>query len=261
MANLIPPPPIQTKLFDAQGRITMPWISFFQGIYGTQSVIQQIANSIVNGYDSGDAMTQQIAGPILDLVESLALGGNISPEILPESVELAIQQSSYERTRRIYEQFDSTCASFFGANPGVSAEEIAAVTIPERIIERVVTAEPGTPMFGTWQPWTPAVSASGVMIVSGVTINAAEFLTQGPTCWFTLDVSFTLGGTADAAVILSLPFTPAVAASSGAEVTDTVAIAGVGRFNGSDIEIRRYDGANWTIGAAKRISLQGHFHI
>ena len=57
----------------------------------------------------------------------------------------------------------------------------------------------------SWISWTPAISASGSMTVSGVTINDAQYSNDGATVRFKLYVSLTLGGTADFFVYFTLP--------------------------------------------------------
>lgn len=62
-----------------------------------------------------------------------------------------------------------------------------------------------SPNFSTW---TPAVTASGSMTVSGVTITTAQYTQVGPLIFFQVSASFTLGGTAATDVYISLPVAP-----------------------------------------------------
>jgi hypothetical protein len=56
-----------------------------------------------------------------------------------------------------------------------------------------------------WLNWTPTVSASGAMTVSGLTINDAQYLRLGPLVFFKIFATMTLAGTAASALIMTLP--------------------------------------------------------
>ena len=67
-------------------------------------------------------------------------------------------------------------------------------------------SNPANIAFGSnWQSWTPTVSGSGSMTVSGVTIAEALYLRIGPIVYYKAYISLTTGGTASNQITVSLP--------------------------------------------------------
>lgn len=127
-----------------------------------------------------------------------------------------------------------------------------------------LTANVLTDYSGTW---TPVVTASGSMTVSGLTISLARFFVLGSTTFFDLTLLFTLGGTQSTAVYVTLPNT-AVTAGNQAAFPANVSDNG-GAKPGSGW--RPYESdltklvvflpavANWTLGAGASINIQGRY--
>lgn len=74
-----------------------------------------------------------------------------------------------------------------------------------------------------WLTWTPGVSAWLSMTVSGLTILDAQYLRVGPICYFKINITMTLGGTASNQIFITAPipvvgnlsFVPGVAKHGG----------------------------------------------
>ena len=116
---------------------------------------------------------------------------------------------------------------------------------------------------GVWQDWTPTITASGSMTISGVTINKARYCIIGKTCIFTIRASFTTGGTTSTTVYFS---TPAQSESSyyayAAVVGDTSAAAAYTfHFSTFSVGVRKADGTNWGLGASRYFVVSGSFEI
>lgn len=62
---------------------------------------------------------------------------------------------------------------------------------------------------GAWANYTPVVTASGAMTVSGVSIAGAQYLRELNKVSVSFVVSFTLGGVANNSVLITLPFASA----------------------------------------------------
>jgi hypothetical protein len=59
-----------------------------------------------------------------------------------------------------------------------------------------------------WRDWTPTVTASGAMTVSGVTILDAQYTRSGPRVDFKLYIACTLGGVAGNQILIGSPLSP-----------------------------------------------------
>jgi hypothetical protein len=65
---------------------------------------------------------------------------------------------------------------------------------------------PSSLAFGSgWISWTPAVTASGTMTITALTITDAQYLRLGPFVFFKIYASYTLGGTASTMLTFALP--------------------------------------------------------
>lgn len=124
--------------------------------------------------------------------------------------------------------------------------------------------------YGPWQSWTPIITGSGVMTVSGTSITAAKFMKFGNLLFFYLIVSFTLGGTASTDVQITLP--PFHTLET---ISDAVAIYGSGIPNGLNQQnlmcfvsltlqqflVRLNPIANWPLGAQNGIRISGFYSV
>ena len=113
----------------------------------------------------------------------------------------------------------------------------------------------------TWTSWTPTITASGSMTVSGVVINYAKYIQEGKRVTIKLRATFTTVTPASTDIIFTLP----VNISTDGEVlvaavSDPSGIAGFAQRNSSTtIYVRRYDSANWSIGASRGFFVNGFY--
>jgi hypothetical protein len=114
---------------------------------------------------------------------------------------------------------------------------------------------PANITFGSnWQTWSPTVTATGSMTVSGVSASDAQFLRVGPFVFFKCYVLFTLGGTASNQVGVSLPVAQVggqnmIAATVQATFWST-AFAYIAS-GGSAVNVLPSGGANYTLGSTQ----------
>jgi hypothetical protein len=95
-------------------------------------------------------------------------------------------------------------------------------------------------LIGAWSTWTPTVTASGSMTVSGLTVNQASYQKLGRVVLFALNLTFTLGGTASGYINVTppvganfannVPFA-AVAIPAGGSYENVIAVIGSGNFS------------------------------
>jgi hypothetical protein len=117
-----------------------------------------------------------------------------------------------------------------------------------------VTNAANITLGSNWQSYTPVVSASGSMAVSGVAIQSAQWLRLGALLFVSVQVSFTLAGTADVNVYLTTPvamLSAAAAAVSAMFLTLASGASGVGfgRFDATNgMLLKSPSGATWPLG-------------
>jgi hypothetical protein len=103
------------------------------------------------------------------------------------------------------------------------------------------------------------------MTISAVVATAARYVVFGNMMFFRLHVSFTTAGAADPGVVVSFPYTFPSATFTPALVVDGASISGTGvqdiAENTQNLYFRRYDGANWGIGAGKQIRAAGFLEV
>lgn len=120
----------------------------------------------------------------------------------------------------------------------------------------------------TYSTWTPTVTASGAMTVSGLTVSLAQYFTIGSTTFFDVALLFTLGGVQSTNVYFTLPQTALTmgnqAAFPASVAANSVGVAGsFWRVDHTDLTravVALKDVANWTLGAGASISIQGRFN-
>lgn len=117
-----------------------------------------------------------------------------------------------------------------------------------------------------WQSWTPTVTGSGSMTISGLTVAFARYLQLGSIVFFTLNISCTTGGTAGQDIQISFPINSSI-------VTDAIAISGNGVPAGGSLQslvsFASYGAqqflarivANWPAGAQTAIRLSGFYQL
>lgn len=113
-----------------------------------------------------------------------------------------------------------------------------------------------------WSDWTPALSNDASMTISAVSVVSAQYAAFGQVIFFSAEVTFTTGGVADSEVNLTLPLKTANAVSSGGFVIDGAnEISGIAISTADSVtlKVKRYDSANWSLGANRKISLSGTY--
>jgi hypothetical protein len=109
--------------------------------------------------------------------------------------------------------------------------------------------------------YNPAVSA-GAMTISALVVTQAQFAVTGNVCFVELDLSFTTSGTAGNIITVSLPIPPSNnSCVPSAVITDGAKVAGLAETLLFGVDVQRYDGANWGLGAARRIKVSGSYFI
>ncbi len=130
-------------------------------------------------------------------------------------------------------------------------------------LEKLIQRQPE--VGGVWQDWTPSWSAAGAMTISSVSLNTARYYTLGKSFTFFVDSKFTLGGTANNAVIFTLPsgINPVYFAPCGGWIINVSGLEATAAYvrNTGVGEARPATGLNWTLGVSKRISIFGTVEI
>ena len=107
---------------------------------------------------------------------------------------------------------------------------------------------------GTWQTYTPTVTASGAMTVSSPSVTC-YYQTFGSLLFYQLSGSFTLGGTADINVYFSLPsvapISPTCAATALLSMAGGRFVCGVAEADpaGARFYVNVQGPTNWTLGS------------
>ena len=121
-----------------------------------------------------------------------------------------------------------------------------------------------------WKSWTPTMAADGGMTISSVTITYARYCIIGKICFFEVAAIFTTGGTASGRVKFSLP--PGITSrnKTGSALPVFPAFiyegatlaykAGIGWVY-TELNVQRYDCANWALKAGSQAHISGHFEI
>jgi hypothetical protein len=121
-----------------------------------------------------------------------------------------------------------------------------------------------TGTMGGWVNYTPTVTGTGSMTISGLTITFAQYLTIGPITFLTFQVTFTTGGTAAVSVVMTLPvnsvYASTVAVSGTTSTTATTYNPLVAATASSSNSLTVYAGGNNTTsyGAASH-TISGSF--
>lgn len=108
-----------------------------------------------------------------------------------------------------------------------------------------------------------AIAVSSVMTISTVTIRTARVLQIGDLVIFYTAFSFTTVAAANPVVSFTAPVTPKDLLNGGGAfsvaLTDVAGttLSGSAVLNGSNIDVRRFDGLNWGIGAGRDVRCLG----
>lgn len=114
----------------------------------------------------------------------------------------------------------------------------------------ITFSSPGNLTFGSnWTVWTPTITASGSMTISGASGNAVYFRI-GKTLLISVTYSFNLGGTASNYIFFTLPFPYAGYTSIGfVSIANNGQTIGIGDTYGpNQVRLYVYNGANFVLG-------------
>lgn len=114
----------------------------------------------------------------------------------------------------------------------------------------------------TYTSFSPTLSGSGSMSISSSNISVARYAAIGELVFMEFAADFTVGGTPDLSVNFDLPLKP-----NGSVMLPAVIVDGGNELSGfavltadsATIDIRRYDGVNWSSGASREIRIAGQY--
>lgn len=115
--------------------------------------------------------------------------------------------------------------------------------------------------------WVPTLSCTGAMTIGTTAISVARYWQIGKTIYFVISFTGTLAGTPSTGVKFTLPVTPATDSdniySFEASISDGGnPLSGNARYFGADaVRVFRYDSANWSAGASRRVMCSGQYEI
>jgi len=111
-----------------------------------------------------------------------------------------------------------------------------------------------------WTDWTPTYSTSGDMTYTDVITYMAKYCVIDKMIFFILTCSGTTGGTASWAIHFTLPKKSDVVFGGGCEIVDGGSKSGTFHSIDSDkLGVGTYNGANWSLGASRKIRIQGFY--
>lgn len=166
-----------------------------------------------------------------------------------------------------YGTFKITSINSTGGKITIQNECLAGNAAPGTVVPAFTEFVFGTPPTLTeYSTWVPVVTASGAMTVSALVIAEAAYFTIGTTCFFSVEVGFTLGGVADIAVYISNPIIGVSIPQSNiicAASENSTVISGGARWRsvGTNFFVSKHAAANWTLGANANIAIQGNYQI
>ena len=104
--------------------------------------------------------------------------------------------------------------------------------------------------------WAPTWSGNGSMTLSSISTALAQYQINYNTASYAVAASMTTGGTANAAILGTTPFSHSTNLKGGCNITDTSSnMGGAYLFTSGTIAFRRYDAANWTLAAARAVGV------
>ena len=119
-----------------------------------------------------------------------------------------------------------------------------------------------------WFTYAPTYSAAGSMTFTSVTTSYARFAINGNTLQYTLYATGTTGGSADNAIIASLPLTVKAngsyqysANSFTKDAGDRLGFVLADVTNYDKIRVLKLDSANWGLGASRSIGVLGFYEF
>lgn len=119
----------------------------------------------------------------------------------------------------------------------------------------------------TLSSWTPTLTCTGSMSITGTSISSAKYIQIGKLVWFKLSFAGTLGGTPSAIVHATLPVTAAttvveqfaIQAIDGDASVPTAPLAQIYDTTSKIGIYKAHAGGNWTAGASFAARLSGFY--
>ena len=115
----------------------------------------------------------------------------------------------------------------------------------------------------SWQTWVPTYTQPSTMTFTSVTTVAAKYAKIGKLVFFNIHAAGTTGGTATASIRFSLPITRVASvytSAAGVTISDGGAIVAAGCVSyasATELDVYRYDGAVWGLGAKRTFIVNG----
>ncbi len=191
-----------------------------------------------------------------DAINSLLTGGGVF------SGTVTFGGSVYFGTNQFWLQNTGT-AFYFNAYFGGGWNQTANISATNGLwtFQQAVTfSNSSLVTFGTgWTSYTPTITPSGSMTVSGITYAETVYYRIGAVCYFHIVITLTLGGTMSNQVAFSLPFTHTGAGYvvCAAFIGGNVAFAQI-IPNGASVQVYPNGLGNYGAGAAY-FSVSGFF--
>jgi hypothetical protein len=216
------------------GAVTIDATQYPFAITGGMKVTAALASNVGITVSSADAArTVQLYAPP---------AGGSAPAIFSSTSNFAIRTTAADTRAIVFsvvagaEEFISTTSGRLRVAVPLDADSDVISGGKVQGASLTVTNAANISFGGNWANWTPTLTASGSMTISGVTITDAQYLRVGPLVFFKLVCAFTLGGTLDLQVNATPPV-PVVGVYSGITVmwagTPTVSylMVGTGRMD------------------------------
>ncbi len=116
---------------------------------------------------------------------------------------------------------------------------------------------------GGWATWTPSYTQSGSMTFTSITTNVSRYQRHGNRVDYMINAVGTLGGTAAPGIDFTLPIARVGNACGANGFTSNSGLAATFCFHGTgvDIQMRKYDGANFVIGTTASVVVTGFYAV
>jgi hypothetical protein len=263
---LIGAPPKETPFLTKAGRVSDAWLAWLSSIISTGAVVQNLQ---VLDIIAEDTATDGNSGAVYhELADSFALQSQ-APRA-PESAAFDLPEPRLDLRSELAElraliamgepapfgalgsaAFQATAA--FDAAGAASAVQASSLQRANNLSDVANPTTSLSNLMGGYVSWTPSITPSGSMTVSGVT-GYAQYIRHGQIVTFYLALSMTLAGTASNTMQFSLPI---ASAGLGIQALSSAVSSPAGSFGysfayapagGTAIACYVNSGANYTLG-------------
>lgn len=205
--------------------------------------------------DSGGWVERQTLSPAYQAATTIRISSQDVTHLFPKGTKLRLKQGGS------YKYFYVT-ASAFSTHTDLTITGGTDYTLTNAAITDFAIAYGVANGFPEWfTVATPTYGAGGSMTFTSVTTYSNKLRLVGNTATYTLYAVGATGGTASNEITATLPISASLAASSitpgAATVTEGTQVAGVSYISASSptiVRVRRYDSANFGLGASRAIS-------